>query len=109
MVAPRDPSSRIKAVVRSLAAKSSLQRLAMIGTPPSQRPLWHDHAARALGISPSGTPNSDSAGCENASGNSGNGHGEASRGCQRRQGWQGWLSRALTLSNNIPLLQNLTS
>jgi hypothetical protein len=47
MASPRDLISRIKALVRSLAAKLRLHRPAMIGTPPSQRPLWHDPAAHA--------------------------------------------------------------
>ncbi len=47
MGSQRDLLSRIKAVIRSLAAKIRLQRPGMIGTPPSQRPLWHDPAAHA--------------------------------------------------------------
>ncbi len=47
MTSSRDLFSRIKAAARTLSAKLSLRRTAMIGTPPSERPLWHNPAAHA--------------------------------------------------------------
>jgi hypothetical protein len=49
MASPRDLFSRIKAAARKLAAR--FRPPAMIGTPPSQRPLWHDPAAHARDFS----------------------------------------------------------
>jgi hypothetical protein len=39
--------SRIKAAASGLAARLRPHRPAMIGTPPSARPMWHDPAAHA--------------------------------------------------------------
>jgi hypothetical protein len=47
MASPRDLFSRVKAVVRNLAAELRLHRPAMIGTPPSLRPIWGDPVAHA--------------------------------------------------------------
>src|SRR5689334_10038390 len=47
MASAHDLFSRIKAAARNLAAKLRPRPPAMIGTPPSARPLWHDPAAHA--------------------------------------------------------------
>jgi hypothetical protein len=39
--------SRFKAPAQALAAKLRPRPIAMIGTPPSGRPMWHDPAAHA--------------------------------------------------------------
>jgi hypothetical protein len=39
--------SRIRAAAKGLAAKFRPRQPAMIGTPPSARPMWHDPAAHA--------------------------------------------------------------
>jgi hypothetical protein len=47
MPSPRDLFFQIKAAAKGLAAKLRPRQTAMVGTPPSQRPLWHDPAAHA--------------------------------------------------------------
>jgi hypothetical protein len=47
MNAPRGVFTRLKAAAQGLAAKLWPRPPAMIGTPPSARPLWHDPAAHA--------------------------------------------------------------
>jgi hypothetical protein len=47
MASARDLLSRIRSVARALVAAVRVRRPAMIGTPPSQRGLWHDPVVHA--------------------------------------------------------------
>jgi len=49
MASPRNLFARLKEAARKLAARVRLP--GMIGTPPSQRPMWHDPAAHARDFS----------------------------------------------------------
>ena len=51
MASPSGFFYRIKAATKGLAARFRPRPPGMIGTPPSQRPMWHDPAAHALDFS----------------------------------------------------------